>query len=79
MTALLFSVGKFLIGLYLGRSGVTSGFGAASSVVILLVWVYYSAQIFLLGAELTCIYTYRYGSLRGLVPPPAPSVPSKPR
>ena len=78
MTALLFTVGKFLIGLYLGRSGVTSGFGAAGSVVILLVWVYYSAQVFLLGAELTCIYTYRYGSLRGLAPPAAPGIPSKP-
>ena len=69
VTALLFTVGKFLIGLYLGKSGVTSGFGAAGSVVVLLVWVYYSAQIFLLGAEFTSIYTYRYGSLRGVVPP----------
>ncbi len=78
VTALLFTVGKFLIGLYLGKSGVTSGFGAAGSVVVLLVWVYYSAQIFLLGAEFTCVYTYRYGSLRGVVPPEAPVVPSKP-
>jgi membrane protein len=49
VTALLFTAGKFLIGLYIGKSGVSSGFGAAGSVVVLLVWVYYSAQIFLLG------------------------------
>jgi membrane protein len=58
-TALLFSVGKFLIGLYIGKSGVASGFGAAGSLVVLLVWVYYSAQIFLLGAEFTWVYTHR--------------------
>jgi membrane protein len=52
-TALLFTIGKFLIGLYIGRSGITSSFGAAGSLVILLLWVYYSAQIFLLGAEFT--------------------------
>jgi len=66
VTALLFTAGKFLIGLYIGKSGVTSGFGAAGSLVVLLVWVYYSAQIFLLGAEFTSIYTYRHGSLRGM-------------
>ena len=65
VTALLFTAGKFLIGLYIGKSGVSSGFGAAGSVVVLLVWVYYSAQIFLLGAEFTSIYAYRFGSLRG--------------
>ena len=69
VTALLFTAGKFLIGLYLGKSGVTSGFGAAGSVVVLLVWVYYSAQIFLLGAEFTSIYAFRYGSLRDAVSP----------
>ena len=53
MTAVLFEIGKFLIGLYLGKSGVTSGFGAAGSLAVLLIWVYYSAQIFLLGAEFT--------------------------
>src|SRR6218665_3019484 len=47
VTALLFTVGKFLIGLYIGRSGVTSGFGAAGSLAVVLLWVYYSAQIFL--------------------------------
>jgi len=59
VTALLFTIGKFLIGLYLGKSGVTSGFGAAGSMVVLLIWVYYSAQIFLLGAEFTWVYAHR--------------------
>lgn len=56
VTAVLFEIGKFLIGLYLGKSGVTSGFGAAGSLAVLLVWVYYSAQIFLFGAEFTRQY-----------------------
>ena len=77
VTALLFTVGKFLIGLYLGKSGVTSGFGAAGSVVVLLVWVYYSAQIFLLGAEFTAIYAYRFGSLRGQARPEADAIPAR--
>ena len=64
VTALLFTVGKFLIGLYIGRSGVASGFGAAGSLVVVLVWVYYSAQIFLLGAEFTWVYANRHGSLK---------------
>jgi len=58
-TAALFVLGKFLIGLYIGKSGVTSGFGAAGSLVALMVWVYYSAQIFLLGAEFTWVYAQR--------------------
>jgi membrane protein len=62
VTALLFAIGKFLIGLYIGRSGVASGFGAAGSFVVLLVWVYYSTQIFLLGAEFTWVYSHEYGS-----------------
>ncbi|HEV3008289.1 MAG TPA: YhjD/YihY/BrkB family envelope integrity protein, partial [Burkholderiales bacterium] len=53
VTAALFALGKFLIGLYLGRSSVASVFGAAGSLVAMMVWVYYSAQIFLLGAEFT--------------------------
>ena len=64
-TAALFTVGKFLIGLYIGKSGVTSGFGAASSIVLLLIWVYYSAQIYLLGAEFTWVYAHRFGSKKG--------------
>ena len=59
VTAVLFELGKFGIGLYLGKSSVTSGFGAAGSLAVMLVWVYYSAQIFLLGAEFTRAYTLR--------------------
>jgi membrane protein len=65
-TSLLFTVGKFLIGLYIGRSGIASGFGAAASLVVVLVWVYYSAQIFLLGAEFTWAYAHKFGSRRDL-------------
>lgn len=61
-TALLFTLGKSLIGLYIGRSGVTSGFGAAGSMVVILLWVYYSAQIFLIGAEFTWVYANAFGS-----------------
>ena len=66
VTTLLFIAGKYLIALYLGRVGVSSGFGAAGSLVLLLVWIYYSAQIFLLGAEFTWIYANQYGSKRDL-------------
>lgn len=62
VTALLFAIGKSLIGLYIGRSGVVSGYGAASSIVVLLVWVYYSAQIFLFGAEFTWVFAHTFGS-----------------
>jgi membrane protein len=64
ITSLLFSIGKFLIGLYIGKTGVASGFGAAGSIAVVFVWVYYSAQIFLLGAEFTWIYAQTFGSLR---------------
>ena len=63
-TAGLFGVGKYAIGLYLGNSAVATPFGAAGSVVALLVWVYYSAQIFFLGAHFTRQYAIRFGSLR---------------
>ncbi|KXS31033.1 MAG: Uncharacterized protein AWT59_2832 [Candidatus Gallionella acididurans] len=63
-TAGLFSLGKYVIGLYLGNSGVTSSFGAAGSLIALLLWVYYSAQIFFLGAEFTRHYARRFGSLQ---------------
>ncbi|QCP14460.1 YihY/virulence factor BrkB family protein [Pseudoduganella umbonata] len=56
VTALLFNVGKSLIALYLAKSDVASGFGAAGSIVILVAWFYYSAQIFLFGAEYTWVY-----------------------
>jgi membrane protein len=62
VTALLFTIGKALIGLYLGKSSLASGFGAAGSLVVMLVWVYYSAQIFLLGAEYTWVYAQHHGS-----------------
>jgi membrane protein len=61
-TSALFAVGKWLIGLYLGRSGLASTYGAAGSVVILVVWVYYAAQIFFFGAEMTQAYARRHGS-----------------
>jgi membrane protein len=78
VTALLFTVGKSLIGLYLGRSGVTSGFGAAGSLVVLLVWVYYSAQVFLMGAEFTWAYSRAFGSRRHQpVPMATPVNPGK--
>ena len=82
VTALLFAIGKILIGLYLGKSDVTSGFGAAGSLVLVMVWVYYSAQIFLIGAEFTWIYAHEEGSRRGVTPPPAdapPPIPQRPR
>ena len=64
VTALLFTIGRFLIGLYIGKTGVASGFGAAGSVAVIFVWVYYSAQIFLVGAEFTWVYAQRLGSRR---------------
>jgi membrane protein len=64
VTALLFTVGKSLIGLYLGRAGTTSVYGAAGSLVLLLLWIYYSAQILFLGAEFTEVYARRRGSRR---------------
>ena len=77
-TALLFNVGKFLIGLYIGKTGVVSGFGAAGSLIAIVLWVYYSAQIFLLGAEFTWLYAKRYGSRKDMDSTPqtkvAPSI-----
>ncbi len=68
VTALLFSAGRHLIGLYLGRSSMASTYGAAGSLVIVLVWIYYSAQAFLLGAEFTWVYACTFGSHRQLGP-----------
>lgn len=62
VTALLFTLGKYALGLYLGSSGVATPFGAAGSLVILLVWVYYAAQILFLGAEITQVYANEYGA-----------------
>jgi membrane protein len=61
VTSVLFNLGRFLIGLYLGNSGVASTYGAAASLVIILLWVYYSALILFLGAEFTQVYARRYG------------------
>jgi len=78
VTALLFTLGKVLIGLYLGKSSLASGFGAAGSFVVLIAWVYYSAQIFLFGAEYTWVYANQHGS-RAQKPATgdAPTVPSR--
>ena len=76
VTALLFTVGRLLISLYIGKTGVASGFGAAGSLAVIFVWVYYSAQIFLVGAEFTWIYAQRMGSLRHVGKPLVPVVNS---
>lgn len=62
VTAILFAIGKWALGMYLGRAGVSSAYGAAGSVVVLLLWIYYAAQIFLAGAEFTHVYAIRRGS-----------------
>ncbi len=62
VTALLFTIGKSLIGWYIGSSAVASTYGAAGALMVLLLWIYYSAQIFLLGAEFTKVYANRHGS-----------------
>jgi membrane protein len=64
LTAALFELGKFLIGLYIGKQGLESTYGAAASIVVVLIWVYYSAQLILMGAEFTAVYAQRYGSRR---------------
>lgn len=62
ITALLFTLGKFFLGLYIAKSGTSSVYGAAGSLVVILLWVYYSAQIIFIGAEFTQVYARRYGS-----------------
>jgi membrane protein len=61
LTAALFTIGKFALGLYLGKSNVASAYGAAGSLVLVLLWVYYSAQILLYGAEFTQVYANSVG------------------
>ncbi len=68
-TAFLFTVGKTVIGIYIGSSQVASSYGAAGALVIVLLWVYYSAQIFLFGAEFTRAFASRHGSLAGRAGP----------
>ena len=65
VTALLFTIGKLLISLYIGSSTVASSYGAAGSLIVVLLWIYYSAQIFLFGAEFTKVYATHHGSHRG--------------
>ena len=65
VTSLLFDFGKLAIGLYIGKQGLESTYGAAASIVVVLIWVYYSAQILLMGAEFTHVYALRFGSLKG--------------
>ena len=65
VTSLLFTIGEFLVGLYLGKTSVGSPYGAAGSLVVLLVWVYYSAQILFFGAEFTHVFAKRYGARSG--------------
>jgi membrane protein len=80
LTAVLFVVGNLLLGIYLTKSGVTSSFGGAGSVVALMIWVYYSAQLVFLGAEFTQVYTRHYGSLRAAAEPAsAPGQPTEQR
>jgi membrane protein len=73
VTAALFAIGKTLIGLYIGKSALASGFGAAGSLAVLLAWVYYSAQIFLFGAEFTWAYAHAFGSHQGRQAESAPA------
>ncbi|HEX7154673.1 MAG TPA: YihY/virulence factor BrkB family protein [Thermoanaerobaculia bacterium] len=65
MTSFLFVIGKFALGLYIGKTAASSSFGAAGSLVVLLLWVYWSAQILFLGAEFTQVWTRTNGSLKG--------------
>jgi membrane protein len=70
LTAALFTVGKWLIGIYIGKSAISSGYGAAGSLLALLIWIYYSAQIFLVGAEFTWAYSHIFGSRKYKETPP---------
>jgi membrane protein len=69
VTAVLFAIGKILVGLYVAKAGVATSFGTAGSLAVLLIWFYYAAQIFLLGAEFTWAFAHRYGSRRDQAPP----------
>jgi len=77
-TAIMFTLGKFAIGLYIGNSGTASSFGAAGSLIALLLWVYYSAQIFFLGAEFARQYALQMGSLKDKHVPGAPEPGARP-
>ena len=80
VTSLLFTIGKLLLGLYLGKASFASTYGAAASLVVLVIWVYYSGQIFFFGAELTRSFANRYGSQpnlhpEGMVTPASDTIP----
>jgi membrane protein len=77
VTALLFTIGKLAIGAYIGRTEVASQFGAAASLAVLLLWVYYAAQIFLMGAEFTRVYAHLHGSRSGEPLPPPPQAAAR--
>lgn len=70
LTALLFTVGKYLLSLYFAMSAVSAGYGSAGAIVLILLWVYYNSQIFFLGAEVACAYAHEYGSLKNEELPP---------
>ena len=84
ITSALFTLGRFLIGIYIGHAGVTSAYGAAGSVIGLMVWVYYSSVIVLFGAEITQVYARRFGGdvrqrkFRGEVSEPVPAAAATP-
>jgi membrane protein len=78
LTAALFEVGKFFIGLYIGKQGLESTYGAAASIIVVLIWVYYSAQLVLMGAEFTNVHARRYGSLKHVASDDRRSSQSKP-
>jgi membrane protein len=65
LTSVLFTAGKFLIGLYLGKAAVASSYGAAGSLIIVLLWTYYSSQILFFGAEFTRVFAHRFGTRQG--------------
>jgi membrane protein len=73
VTSAAFVIGQTLIAFYLGRAGVASAYGAAGSLVVLLLWVYYSSMILLFGAEFTRVYAERHGSRAGTVAPVSPA------
>lgn len=75
VTSLLFTLGKVLLGVYLGKSNIGSAYGAAGSMVIVLVWVYYSSQVFFMGAEFTKVYTMQFGSMFSATLQPTPPKP----
>ena len=78
VTSLLFDLGKLAIGLYIGKQGLELTYGAAASIVVVLIWVYYSAQIILMGAEFTHVYALRTGSLKGTAPAPKAATSKEP-